>query len=108
MSPCVQPAPAAKPARTAAQIEAARRNGAKYRGPKTAAGKAISARNHTRHGMLSRNYRLLPEAGDAEFERRLQAFNAEYSPATPPERALVEQMALASWRSHALRVMETP
>src|SRR4029077_4861046 len=76
----------------------ARINGAKSHGPKTPEGKEASSRNAIKHGMTARNTYIL----ECESKQDFQEFHAEHSaihqPATPPEKELVEQMAIARWR----------
>jgi hypothetical protein len=102
--------------RTPKQIEAARLNGAKSRGPKTPGGKSISAantahstgpttahgkanssRNATRHGLLAASI-VLPTEAQAGFRELLDDLHQELQPATPIECRLVEVMAVLDWR----------
>ncbi|BCX16675.1 MAG: hypothetical protein KatS3mg117_0357 [Geminicoccaceae bacterium] len=96
------PNPAARPTTTArprspAQIEAARRNGARSRGPVTAAGKARAARNALRHGLCSATM-LAPGEDSAAFEALLAELRAELAPASHLETLLVERLALTFWK----------
>jgi hypothetical protein len=83
--------------RTPAQIEAARRNGAKSRGPITAEGKLRSGRNAGAHGLLARTIVLAGES-NAGFQTLLAGLEAEHQPRTPTEMGLVETMAVNRWR----------
>ncbi len=83
--------------RTPAQIEAARRNGARSRGPVTAAGKARSAGNALRHGLYSARA-LTPGEDPAAFEALLAALRAEHAPRDVTEHLLVERLALTFWK----------
>ncbi len=82
--------------RTGKQREAARRNGAKSRGPKTAEGKAVSSRNALRHGLASQSV-LLPHESQDEFDTLRRQFIERYQPADGPELCLVDQMFIATW-----------
>ena len=78
------------------QAEANRRNAKKSTGPKSEAGKATSARNATRHGVLSTVAVAAHE--DAEQYEALQAqLKAEHGPCTTVEHMLVEQLTLLYW-----------
>ncbi len=81
------------PARTAAN----RRNAAKSTGPRTAAGKAIAARNALRHGLTAKQVVLFDEA-----PKDFAAFHAELHAALDPadafEEALAERIASCAWR----------
>jgi len=66
---------------TPKQIEAARTNGAKSRGPITQTGKQNSARNSTRHGLLAQTVVLEEECVD-RFLDLLVEYMDEYQPAT--------------------------
>ena len=78
--------------------ETSRANGAKSHGPTTAAGKEASSRNSLKHGMTARNTYILDCESAAEFKEFWAEHIAIHQPVTPPERELVEQMAIARWR----------
>ena len=68
--------------------ETARANGATE-------GKAASSQNAIKHGMTSRNTDILECESANEFKEFLAERIAIHLPATPPEKELVEQMAIA-------------
>ena len=72
-------------------------------GPRTAEGKAVSARNATTHGLFSRDV-VLPSLGeDPEGYRQLEAeWMAQLAPRNLLERHYVEKIAAASWRLRRL------
>lgn len=74
--------------RSVRQIEASRVNGAKSRGPVTAAGKQRSSQNSIRHGLTSKVVVLAGENKE-EFDRVLAAYLARWQPADQPERDIV-------------------
>ncbi len=71
---------------------AARINGSRSRGPVTEAGKAISRRNSTRHGMAGAGV-VVPLDDSAEVQRRSIAMQAEMAPRTEMGRFLVGRLA---------------
>ena len=79
------------------KIAANRANGALSRGPKTPEGKARSARNSLKHGLLARAI-LLEGESPARFRDLLDLLNAALRPSTPMEHLLVGKMAAAHWR----------
>jgi len=83
--------------RSPAQREAARRNGARSKGPVTAEGKARASRNALRHGLCSPAI-LFPGEDPAHFEALRAALEAEYAPASPSARLLVERLAVTVWK----------
>jgi len=88
------------------RIDASRANAKKSRGPITAEGKRISARNAERHGLLSKS--IVMEGEDAErFNAKLARCISEYLPQTESELVLVETMAVAKWRQERIWDMET-
>jgi hypothetical protein len=85
----------------------ARLNGAKSRGPKSAAGREKSSRNSLRHGLTARQTVLLEHENANEFAQVLADYTTTYQPATPAEHDLVKQIATARWRIERLWAMET-
>ncbi len=83
--------------RSEAQKEASRLNGAQSHGPVTDEGKAISARNALRHGLVA-NTILIPGESPEEFQRLLAGQVVEFEPQTHNELMLVEAMVVAKWR----------
>ena len=83
--------------RSEAQKEASRLNGAQSHGPVTEEGKAVSARNALRHGLVA-NTILIPGESAEEFQRLLAGQIVEFEPQTPNELMLVEAMVVAKWR----------
>jgi hypothetical protein len=84
--------------RTSARARASRSNGAKSRGPTTAAGKARSSRNALRHGVRARAHLPLPHERAAEFAAFAAALIAELAPQSPLQTVLAERIAVAAWR----------
>ena len=62
---------------TSARALASRRNGARSRGPRTAAGKARSSKNALKHGLCARQLVVLPQEDAAAFEALEAALLAE-------------------------------
>jgi len=75
----------------------ARANGALSHGPVTPEGKERSARNATRHGLLSSTIVLEGESQE-RFDALLSELTADLQPRNSVETALVETMAAARWR----------
>ena len=95
-APTVNSPEAGKVPRTAAQAEAARRNGAKSRGPVTPMGKAISARNGITHGLTAAQL-LLPDESADELDLLRDSLLDQFQPANPAEEIIVQQMVTAQW-----------
>jgi hypothetical protein len=88
------------------QIQANRRNAAQSTGPNTPEGKARSARNAVRHGLMSREA-VLPEEDRKDYRNLLAELEAEYHPSGPTQEFLVREMASAQWRLRRLMRVET-
>jgi len=80
--------------------ETSRINGAKSHGPKTPEGKAASSRNSLKHGFTASNTFILQCESIHEYHDMLAEHITIHQPGTPPEKELVEQMAIARWRIH--------
>ena|SRR5579884_1963329 len=86
-----------KKPRTAAQLEASRRNGAQSHGPVTDNGKAASSRNATTHGL--RSTRLVATGEDADELNKLRVhWMRQLQPQTEAERDAAEQVVTALWQ----------
>src|SRR5437016_1136361 len=79
------------------QIEANRQNAQHSTGPTTPQGHAPVRLNGRKHGLCAETI-VLPVEDPAEFEAMLEAYCAEYQPATPSAEFLVRQVAMADWR----------
>jgi hypothetical protein len=83
---------------SSARAEASRKNGAKSRGPKTAEGKARSARNALKHGLRAQRYVVLGDEDLAEFDALEAALTAELAPQSALQAVLVRRIVAATWR----------
>ena len=83
---------------SSARAQASRRNGARSRGPVTAAGKARSARNATRHGLRARSV-LLADESARDFAALAGALRAELAPVGVLQAELAARVAAAAWRA---------
>jgi hypothetical protein len=88
------------------RIRASQANGAKSHGPKTEEGKRRSSQNATRHGLLASNVVLSLEDASS-FEALLTSFETALQPTDDFSRTLVENMAIARWRTLRVLAMET-
>src|SRR4051812_49867034 len=87
--------------------DTARANGAKSRGPKSAATREISSRNSLRHGFTAHNTILLACESQADFDEMVARYKAIHQPATAEEEGLVKEMIAARWRIERLWTAET-
>ncbi|MCC2664141.1 MAG: hypothetical protein K0S35_2063 [Geminicoccaceae bacterium] len=83
---------------SSARAAASRKNGARSRGPRTAEGKARSARNALKHGLRAEKYVVLPDEDRDEFAALEAAFIDELAPAGALQRILAGRVARAAWR----------
>lgn len=90
---------------TEKQREASRANGARSRGPLSAAGKARSALNALRHGLFAESA-LLPGESVEEYRRLRLDYLATFHPRTVGELAAVNELIAAAWRLRRVRKIE--
>jgi hypothetical protein len=81
-----------------ARALASRRNGAKSRGPRTAAGKARSSQNALKHGLCAQKVMVLPDEDVAEFAALEAALLEELAPVGALQAALARRIVCATWR----------
>jgi hypothetical protein len=79
------------------RVNASRANGARSRGPKTAAGKAKSSTNAIQHGLLGQCV-VLQNESDRGFQEVVAQHTNRFQPADGVELAWIEEMATAHWR----------
>jgi hypothetical protein len=85
--------------KASARALASRRNGARSQGPRTATGKARTARNALKHGLRARRLVLLDDENATEFRAFQAAARAELAPAGTLQSELVERIVTAAWRA---------
>jgi len=90
---------------SSARAAASRRNGARSRGPVTAAGKAPSARNATKHGLRAGNV-LLADESARDFAALAGALQAELAPVGALQAELALRVAAAAWRARRVDRLE--
>jgi hypothetical protein len=88
------------------RINASLASGALSHGPVTPEGKVRSAVNATHHALLARAATLGTENKEA-FQAVVDAFNLRFQPVDPVKESLVEEMAVATWRTRRCWAMET-
>ncbi|MGH6898537.1 MAG: hypothetical protein ACREJ5_18620 [Geminicoccaceae bacterium] len=81
-----------------ARALASRRNGARSRGPKTAAGKARSSRNALKHGLCAQKLLVLAREDVAAFCTLETALFEELAPAGALQTVLAQRVVSAAWR----------
>jgi len=87
------------------KIEANRQNAQHSTGPSTPEGRAAVRLNGLKHGLCAETI-VVPGEDPAAFEAMLDAYRAEYQPATPSAEFLVRQVAMADWRLLRLHRIE--
>ena len=81
-----------------ARALASRINGARSRGPRTAAGKARSARNALKHGLCAHKLVVVPDEDAAAFAALEAALLAELAPVGALQAVLAQRVVSAAWR----------
>jgi len=83
-----------------ARLAANRENAQLSTGAKSPETRAISAQNHTIHGLARHqngNFKILTSEDATAFEKLSESLIAEHSPQTPTESILINTMAQSSW-----------
>ena len=91
---------------TPAQLAANQRNAQKSTGPRSAEGKSVSRFNALKHGVDAQTATLPGEDPDA-YQALADAYDAQYSPAGPTERFLLDTMIRADWQKQRLQTLES-
>jgi hypothetical protein len=74
-------------------------------GPRTDSGKQRSSKNALTHGLTSRSP-LLATEDPAAYDAHRRGFFDEYSPVTPTETQLTQELADTSWRLNRIPLLE--
>ena len=75
-------------------------------GPATAAGRAKSSKNSTKHGLTGKQI-VMPDEDPEEFEALRSALEQEHQPATTTEALLVHDLAKFHWlKERAIRLQD--
>ena len=82
-----------------ARALASRRNGARSRGPKSAAGRARSSQNALKHGLRARRQVLLADEDAAEYRAFQAAGRAELAPVGALQSELAARIVTTAWRA---------
>ena len=93
-------------ARSPAQIEASRRNGARSRGPVTEEGKARASRNALKHGLTAMQHLVLEDEAPSELEEMTARLMAEVAPMSEIEARLARRLAIAFWKGERAERIE--
>jgi len=79
------------------QIEANRRNAQRSTGPRTPEGRAAVRLNGVQHGLSAKTIALRGESAE-DFQALLDSLEAEFQPSTPMQEAVVQDIAVSTWR----------
>jgi len=91
---------------TPKQIAANRRNARLSTGPRSAEGKSAASRNALKTGLYARG-NIIGSESPSQFQLLEAQFTAEYLPATPTERSLVDALIHNEWLLRRYRWLET-
>jgi hypothetical protein len=91
---------------TTKQIESARRNGRKSRGPKTPEGKEKSSMNALKHGLRSEKLYVLRNETEDNLRALFDACIGKFNPSDAFEFELVSEIAYARWRMRRFWTIE--
>ena len=94
-------------ARTPAQIEASRRNGARSKGPVTQEGKARASRNALKHGLTAMEHLVLEDEVPDALEALIATVAEETGAASEIEPRLARRLAIAFWKGERAEQIET-
>jgi hypothetical protein len=86
-------------AQPGARALASRRNGARSRGPRTAAGLARSSGNALKHGLRARRHVLLVDEDAAEYRAFQAAAQVELAPMGALQSELAARIVTTAWRA---------
>jgi hypothetical protein len=86
-------------AQPGARALASRRNGARSRGPRTAAGLARSSGNALKHGLRARRHVLLADEDAAEYRAFQAAAREELAPEGALQSELAARIVTTAWRA---------
>ena len=89
------------------RAEISRRNGAKSRGPTSAAGKERVSRNAIKHGLAGHKHIVLDDELPKAYDDLLNAYLERLDPADGVEQELVHHMAESAWRIRRSGCIET-
>ena len=91
---------------TPAQLAANRANALLSTGPRSAEGKSASRFNALKHGVDAHTI-TLPTEDPTAYQNLADAYDAQYTPAGPTERFLLDIMIRADWQKRRLQTLES-